>query len=159
MSGGGCHLMNGIADLLPWFPIKLSYPARLLPARARLCRLACPRTCSLARARKGRKKVKSIKTGIDTNCQPLFLYIPLPYHLPSILHVDAMLGCVLDKSTLEVEERSIDMRYWGDSYPCCLICRIWDVWGLVPVRRNDSRMSGDWYLPSQRWCKDTKNYL
>ena len=38
-----------------------------------------------------------VKTGIDTICQPLFLYILSP----------------------------------------------WDVWGLVPVRRNDSRMSGD----------------
>ena len=46
-----------------------------------------------------------VKTGIDTICQPLFLYILLPYHLSSILHVDAMLGCVLDRTALEVEEQ------------------------------------------------------
>ena len=32
-----------------------------------------------------------------------------PYHLPSILHVDAMLGCVLDRTALEVEEQ---MSIW-----------------------------------------------
>ena len=36
-----------------------STSGRLLPARARLCRLACPRTGSLARARTGRKKAES----------------------------------------------------------------------------------------------------
>ena len=36
-------------------------------------------------------------------------YIISSYYLPSILHVDAMLGCVLDWSALEVEEQ---MSIW-----------------------------------------------